>query len=112
MPRKKKVQSNTPEIIPKVTRRPSLDPDTREQQLINEAYTLAEKQLIEGTASSAVISHFLKRGSGRERAEMDVVKAQARLTMAKANNLASTEDKNKLYEEAIRAFSEYGSNDN
>ena len=40
-------------------RRAALTPEAREQQLISLAVDLAEKQLIEGTASSQVISHFL-----------------------------------------------------
>ena len=40
--------------------RPALTPEAREQQLIAKATNLAEKQLDEGTASSQVITHFLK----------------------------------------------------
>ena len=49
--------------------RPALSPETKENQMISLAMDLAEKQLIEGTASSQVISHFLKLGSTKERLE-------------------------------------------
>ena len=49
---------------PKETRkiRPALSPEARENQLIDLAVNLAEQQLLDGTASSQVITHFLKLG--------------------------------------------------
>ena len=46
---------------------PAKTPEGRENQLISLAVNLAEKQLQEGTASSQVITHFLKLGTERER---------------------------------------------
>ena len=43
-------------------RKKALSPDARENQLIAYATNLAEKQLMEGTASSQVIVHYLKLG--------------------------------------------------
>ena len=43
--------------------RPALTPEARENQMISLAVDLAEKQLMEGTASSQVITHYLKLGS-------------------------------------------------
>lgn len=47
--------------------RPALTPEARELQMISLAVDLAERQLLEGTASSQVITHYLKLGSSRER---------------------------------------------
>ena len=47
--------------------RPALTPEARENQLISLAVDLAERQLLEGTASSQVITHYLKLGSTKER---------------------------------------------
>ena len=47
----------------KRTIRPALTPESRENQMIALAIDLAEKQLQEGTASSQVITHFLKLGT-------------------------------------------------
>ena len=52
-------------------RRPALSPEARENQLISLAVDLAEKQLQEGTASSQVITHYLKLGSTKERLEKE-----------------------------------------
>ena len=50
--------------------RPALTPEARENQMISLAVDLAEKQLMEGTASSQVITHYLKLGSTKERTAM------------------------------------------
>lgn len=47
--------------------RPALSPEARENQLVSLAVDLAEKQLREGTASSQVITHYLKLGSTKEK---------------------------------------------
>ena len=48
---------------------PAMTPEARENQMIALAVDLAEKQLREGTASSQVITHFLKLASSTERLE-------------------------------------------
>lgn len=63
-----------PEKREKATRRqPASTPEDREQQMISYADDLAEKQLREGTASSQVITHYLKLGTGRERLEQEKI---------------------------------------
>ena len=49
--------------------RPALTPEARENQMIALAVNLAEKQLQEGTASSQVITHYLKLGSTKYQLE-------------------------------------------
>lgn len=74
--------------------RPALDPAMREKQLINKAYNLAEKQLDDGTASSSVITHFLKLGSEREKTEQAKLQFETELLKAKTLSL-ETESKEK-----------------
>ena len=52
--------------------RPALTPEARENQLIYLATNLAEQQLLDGTASSQVITHYLKLGSTKERIEKEI----------------------------------------
>ena len=40
--------------------RPAITPEARENQMISLAMDCAEQQLLDGTASSQVITHFLK----------------------------------------------------
>ena len=88
--------------------RPSLTPEARENQLISLAVDLAEKQLQEGTASSQVITHYLKLGSGRERLEREKLEEENKLLKARTEQLQSMKRVEELYEEAIKAMKNYG----
>ena len=86
--------------------RPALTPEARENQLVSLAVDLAEKQLREGTASSQVITHYLKLGSTKERIEKEILEKQKELIEAKTQNLKSIENSEKLYADALsRVFS-------
>ena len=91
--------------------RPALTPEARENQMIALAIDLAEQQLREGTASSQVITHYLKLGSTKERLEKEMMEKQKELIEAKTKNLQSAERIEALYTEAMNAMREYnGSN--
>ena len=88
-------------------RRPALSPEARENQLISWAVDLAEKQLQEGTASSQVITHYLKLGSTKERLEKEKLEEENKLLRAKTENLQSQKRVEELYSEAIKAMRNY-----
>ncbi len=79
----------------------------RERQLVNLAVDLAEKQLREGTASSQVITHYLKLGSTREKLEMERLRHENELTKAKTKSIESGINMEDLVSDAIRAIKEY-----
>ena len=62
-----------------------MTPEARENQLIYLATNLAEQQLKDGTASSQVITHYLKLGSTKERIEKEILEKQKELISAKVN---------------------------
>ena len=97
---------------PPVKSRPALSPETRENQLIALAVDLAEKQLQEGTASSQVISHFLKLGSTVANLEKERLKNEVILMKAKTESIKSTKNIENLYKEAINAMRTYGGHNN
>jgi hypothetical protein len=88
-------------------RRPATTPDGRENQLISLASDLAERQLVEGTASSQVITHFLKLGSSRERLEQERLQRENLLLSAKVDQMASSRRIEELYETALNAMRQY-----
>ena len=88
-------------------RRPALSPEARENQMIALAVDLAERQLMDGTASSQVITHYLKLGSTKERLEMEILEKQKDLMTAKTEALQSAKRIEELYKDAISAFREY-----
>ena len=92
--------------------RPALSPENREKQLISYAIDLAEKQLREGTASSQVITHYLKLGSTKEKIEQEILMQQKELISAKTEALKSAKRIEELYTEAIKAMRSYGGHDN
>lgn len=87
--------------------RPALDPEARENQLIALAINLAEKQLIEGTASSQVITHYLKLGSTKERIEKEILEKQKDLISAKTEAIQSSKRVEELYANALEAMRTY-----
>lgn len=91
-------------------RRPALTPEARENQIIADAYDLAEKQIREGTASSQVISHFLKMGSPKARLEKEKMELENELIRAKTKAIESGEEIRAMYEDAIKAMREYSGN--
>lgn len=90
--------------------RPALTPEAREGQLISLATDLAEKQLREGTASSQVITHYLKLGSTKERLEKEILECQKELVKAKTQTLQSSKRLEELYDKAIEAMHRYSGN--
>lgn len=87
--------------------RPAISPEAREQQLIARAVDLAEEQLINGTASSQVITHFLKLGTTRAELEKEKVKAEIEEKKAKVKAIEMGEEMKVLYENAINAMRNY-----
>lgn len=88
-------------------RPPAKTLEARENQLISLAVDLAEKQLLEGTASSQVISHFLKLGSSKERLEKQKLEEENKLLRAKTENLESMKRMEELYSDAMAAMRSY-----
>ena len=106
-----KKKENGPKDTPKKIR-PATTPEARENQLIALAVDLAEKQLIEGTASSQVITHYLKLGSTKERIEREKLEKQKALIEAKTENLQSAKRIEELYTNAINAMKNYSGQSN
>lgn len=91
---------------------PATNPESREKQLINKAVALAEKQLEDGTASAAVITHYLKLATKKEELERDILEKQSKFLEAKASSISQAKDAEKLAKEAIEAMKSYqASND-
>lgn len=88
-------------------RPPATTPEGRENQLIAQAVDLAEQQIQAGTASSQVITHYLKLGSSREKLEQERLAKENELLAAKTEQIAAQGRIEELYAEAIRAMRAY-----
>lgn len=97
-----KLQSNAEKTI-----RPALSPEARENQLISLAVDLAERQLLEGTASAQVITHYLKLGTAKEKLEQEKLKKENELLKAKTEAIESSKRVEELYANALNAMRAY-----
>ena len=84
-----------------------LTQEGKENHLISLAMDAAEKQLIEGTASSQVITHFLKLGTTKAELEKEKLKKETELLNAKTKAAESAEEVKVLYENALKAMRNY-----
>lgn len=87
--------------------KPALSPEARENQLISLAVDLAEKQLIEGTASSQVITHYLKLATVKEQLEREKLAKENELLRAKTEAIQSAQRVEELYANALDAMRSY-----
>ena len=96
-------------VTSKKRMRPALTPDARENQLISLAMDRAEQQIRDGTASSQVITHFLKLGSEKSQLELEKLRAENEKQKKKTEALESAQKIEQLYKEAMDAFKGYRS---
>lgn len=82
-------------------------PEARENELIAAAVNLAEKQLLDGTASPSVITHYLKLASSRERLQKEKLERENAVLKAKAEAYESNRRTEELYSKAIEAMRSY-----
>jgi hypothetical protein len=87
--------------------KPATTPEGRENQVVSKAYDLAEQQIENGTASSQVITHFLKLGSTRERLEQQRLEHENELTRVRIEAIESQKRVEELYMEALQAMRSY-----
>jgi len=106
------VLGNTYDHTPKTQKRrpPGTTPEAIENRMISLAIQVAEKQMREGTASSQVISHFLKLGSTKEREEKEILVLQKELIKAKTESIQSGKRVEELYTNALNAMKTYSGN--
>lgn len=103
MPKKKPKPLDRSRIVS----HPASTPEARENQMIGYAVDLAEQQLIDGTASSQVIVHYLKLASSKEKLEREILAEQKKLISAKTEALESAKRVEELYANALAAMKEY-----
>lgn len=87
--------------------RQSTLPENRETQMIALAYDQAEKELREGTATSQLVTYFLKLGSEKEKREREKLENENALLRAKVDAIKSGQTSEQLYKEAIEAMKLY-----
>lgn len=99
-------RTNEP-IVNKTSRPPATTPQDRENQLIAAAVDLAEQQILNGTASAQVLTHYLKLGSSREKLEQQKIQNENELLATKREMLDSERRVETLISDALHAMRAY-----
>ena len=96
-----------PTKVAKRRGRPATTPEARENELVSLAYDVAEEQMRNGTASSQVITQFLKLGSSREKLEQERLRHENELSVVKRQAIESQQRVEEMYSQALSAMREY-----
>ena len=104
-PRKEQEQHERP------ARRPATTPEGRMQQMAALAEELAEKQMIAGTASAQVITHYLKSTTMREQLEQEKIRNENLRLEAQIAQINAQSGSTELGERVIAALTIYKGSD-
>ena len=85
----------------------SLNPEAWENRIIGKAYAMAERQIDEGTASSQVLTQFLKAGSAQARLERAKLEHETELLKARTETIDAQKQNEGFYQEVLTALGIY-----
>jgi hypothetical protein len=88
-------------------RSPARTPEERESMLIAMSYDRAEQMVADGTASSQLLTHFVKAGSTRDALEKEKMEEEILVLRKKVETMESAVDLKNLMDEALGAFKGY-----
>lgn len=91
----------------KTGRKPPETPEEYENECIALAFKEAKKRLMDGTASSQLITEFIKAGSRKRELELEELERNNALLTAKVNNLESQRRSEDVYQKALQAMRTY-----
>lgn len=89
---------------------PAFTLEEREDQLIALAMDLAEEQMRDKTVSAQVLAQFVRAGSSKDRLELEKLKKENQLLLAKTEALQSSKRVEELYKNALTAMKSYSGN--
>lgn len=95
------------EASSKKSKRPAMSPEARENELISLAVDQAEKQMLEGTASSQVITHFLKLATVKSKLELEKLTRENELLRAKTEAIEAQKNTEEMYKRVLSAMRSY-----
>lgn len=108
MPRTKKKEQQTDEKETKRRRMPPVkSQEARQNQMIAMAENLAYEKLMNGTASSQIIMHYLNLGTKETELSLQSLEEDIKLKKAKTEAIETSKNIEKLYAKAITAMRGY-----
>lgn len=96
--------------LSKRRRKPATTPEERENQLISDALSLAERQIADGSVSAQVLTHFLKQATEKTKLEQKKLEADTQLALAKVEATELNKRLEDKYDKALDAMRKYSGN--
>lgn len=78
-----------------------------EEELLFLATNLARQRLIDGTASNQLISEIIKQGTTKERLQLEKLRKENELLMAKTEAIQSQKNTEEFHARVLRALHSY-----
>jgi len=91
----------------KLTMTPPLNDESMENKLVALALRQAQGQLEEGTASSQILTHFLKIASNKSKIELEKIRLENQLLQEKILAEQSGQQINEMFQEVLAALKSY-----
>ena len=89
------------------TMTPPLNDESQETKLIALAFRQSQEQLEDGTASSQIVTHFLRLGSLKAKVELEKLELENRLLEEKILAERSGQQLNEMFAEVLAALKSY-----
>lgn len=89
---------------------PPIDEEAQERKLIQLAMEQARRQLEEGTASSQIVTHFLRLGSQRAEVELAELELKNQLLVEKIKNEQIGQQMSEMVQDVLNALRSYSYN--
>lgn len=86
---------------------PARTPEARENQIINLAMDEVERRLLNGTASSQILTVLLKLATTKAQLELEKLRSDIALQRAKEQEIEEKASNSDLYAKALDAFKSY-----
>lgn len=86
---------------------PALTPEARESRIVAKAMDMAEELIDNRTASSQLLTHFLKLGTVRAELELEELRQKTELAKAKTREIDANKENIELLNEVMKCMREY-----
>lgn len=106
MPPRRKASAPDEDVILNIPP-PATTIEGRNDQLIAQAFNLAERRLHEGTASAQEVVHFLRLGAAEQRLKEEKLRHESLVLETRVKEMESRTSGEELLNKALQAFKGY-----
>ncbi len=86
---------------------PPINDESQEKKMVSLALKQAKNQLEDGTASSQIVTHFLRLGSIKAKIELEKLELENRLLEEKIQAERSGQQLNEMFTQVLEALKSY-----